>query len=318
MRILVVGASGLVGQHIVGRLRRRGHESTAVARTRRAGVDHALDATTATVADLRTLLAGHDGVVFAAGVDDRDVPRKPAYPVFFKGNAEPVTRLLTAAREEGLTRAVVLGSYYTHFHREHPEWRLTELHPYIRSRVEQARAARAAGGFPVAVLELPFVFGRAGNRLPNWSGPLERWARSRSPLVAPPGGSAATTAARVAEVAVEALEDASGADIPIGDENLTWREMFARIAAATGNPRRVRSLSPAVVRVGLRLTGLVHAFAGKESGLDPAHLSNLLLRELFIGGGTAGAVDDAIRDTFGSRADDHLGRVGETRSETDQ
>lgn len=295
----MVGASGLVGQHIVERLRQRGHGATAVARTRRAGVDHALDATTASVADLRALVAGHDGVVFAAGVDDREIPRKPAYPAFHKGNVEPVARLLTAAREEGLTRAVVLGSYYTHFHREHPEWRLTALHPYIRSRVEQARAAReAAGTIPVAVLELPFVFGRAGDRLPNWSPPLEKWARSRSPLVAPPGGSAATTAGRVAEVAVEVLELASGADIPVADENLTWQEMFTRIAAATGNPRQVRPLPPFVVRVGLRLVGVAHALAGREPGLDTAHLSHLLLRELFIGEGTPGAVEPALRETF--------------------
>src|SRR4051812_37965621 len=98
MRILVVGASGLVGQHVVEVLRERGHSATAVARTARAGVDRALDAETATDAEWRELVEGHDGVVFAAGADDRDVPRKPAYPVFHRGNVRPVVRLLGAAR----------------------------------------------------------------------------------------------------------------------------------------------------------------------------------------------------------------------------
>ncbi|MEU6151244.1 NAD(P)H-binding protein [Actinosynnema sp. NPDC047251] len=298
MRILVVGASGLVGQHVVERLRARGHEATTAARTRRAGLDHVLDVTSADAADLRPLVAGHDGVVFAAGVDDRSIPRRPAYPAFHRGNVAPVRELFTAAREEGLSRGVVLGSYYAHFHREHPDWRLTELHPYLRSRVEQARAAREAAGFPVAVLELPFVFGRAGDRLPNWAGPLDRWARSGWPLVAPPGGSAATSAERVAEVAVTALEEASGADLPVADENMTWHGMFSRIADAAGRPRRVRRLHPAVLKGLLRLTGVAHRFSGKESGLDPAHVDRLLLRELFIGVGRPGVLDDAIRETF--------------------
>ncbi|MEU4746708.1 NAD(P)H-binding protein, partial [Actinosynnema sp. NPDC023658] len=86
MRVLVVGGSGLVGQHVVDRLRADGHEATSVARSAREGVDHALDATKASEAEFRAVLAGHDGVVFAAGADDRDVPRKPSYPVFHRGN----------------------------------------------------------------------------------------------------------------------------------------------------------------------------------------------------------------------------------------
>ncbi|MEV8437305.1 NAD(P)H-binding protein [Actinosynnema sp. NPDC051121] len=300
MDVLVVGASGLVGQHVVGRLRDRGHGVTAVARTARDGVDHAVDVTKATQAEFRALLAGHDGVVFAAGADDREVPRRPAYPVFHRGNVAPVERLLAAAREEGLTRAAVIGSYYTHFHRLHPEWGLADRHPYVRSRVEQARAGRAAAGpdLPVAVLELPFVFGRAGDRLPNWAGPLDQWARSRSPLLAPPGGSAATTAAHVAEVVVDALERASGEDLPVALENLAWPDLIGRIATATGHPRPVRRLPGAVVRVALRLTGLVQRVRGLQSGLDPAHAGALLLRELFVTPSRPGSVDDALAETF--------------------
>lgn len=296
----MVGASGLVGRHVVDRLRARGHGVTSVARTARDGIDHVVDATTATEAEFRALLAGHDGVVFAAGADDREVPRRPAYPVFHRGNVAPVVRLLTAARAEGLSRAAVLGSYYTHFHRLHPEWRLAERHPYIRSRVEQAREGRAAAGpdLPVAVLELPFVFGRAGDRLPNWSGPLDRWVRSRSPLLAPPGGSAVTTAAQVAVDVVDALERASGEDVAVANENLTWSRMIGRIAGAAGRPREVRRLPGAVVRVALRVAGLAQRLTGRQSGLSPAHADALLLRELFLKPTRPGSVDDAMAETF--------------------
>ncbi|GIF73299.1 NAD-dependent epimerase/dehydratase family protein [Asanoa siamensis] len=166
MRILVVGGSGLIGAHVADVLRERGHVVTTTARTARPGVDHLLDLGAATVEDMRKLLEGHGGVVYAARTDEQRPLPKPIYPTFRADLVDPVVRLFTAARQEGLTRGVIMGSYYTYFDRLHPEWRLTERHIYIRCRKEQAAEGRAAAGpdLPVAVIELPFVFGRAGDR----------------------------------------------------------------------------------------------------------------------------------------------------------
>ncbi|MGN9909254.1 NAD(P)H-binding protein [Phytohabitans sp. LJ34] len=300
MRIVVVGGSGLIGAHVVDVLRERGHAATAVARTAHPGVDQVLDLGSASVDELRALLAGHDGVVYAARTDEQRPLRKPIYPVFRRSMVEPVVRLFTAARQEGLTRGVVMGSYYTYFDRLHPQWRLAARHTYIRCRVEQAREGRAAAGadLPVAVIELPFVFGRAGDRLPNWSGPLDRWARSRLPLVVPTGGTAAVSARGVAEVAVDALEQRSGGDIPVADENLTWRDMVARIAEAVGRRRRVARLPTGVAGAALRLGGVLQALGRKESGVNPAHAADLLLAELFVEPATGRSLDPALRQTF--------------------
>ncbi|MGW3891825.1 NAD-dependent epimerase/dehydratase family protein [Micromonospora chokoriensis] len=303
MRILVVGGSGLIGAHVVEVLRERGHATTAVARTSHPGVDHLLDVGSASTEDLRSLLAGHDGVVYATRTDEQRPLPKPIYPQFRRDNVDPVVRLFTAARAEGLTRGVVMGSYYTYFDRLHPQWRLPERHTYIRCRVEQAREGRAAAGpdLPVAVLELPFVFGRAGDRLPNWAGPLDRWARSRTPLVAPTGGSAAASARSVAEVAADALEQASGADIPVADENLTWSDMLARIAEAVGRRRRVARLPAGAPRAALRLGGALQGLGGKESGVNPTYVADLLLTDLFIEPTTGRSLDVALRETFPGR-----------------
>ncbi|WLS43907.1 NAD(P)H-binding protein [Micromonospora profundi] len=304
VRILVVGGSGLIGAHVVEVLRERGHAATTVARTARPGVDHLVDVDAASVDDLRPLLADHDGVVYATRTDEQRPLPKPIYPQFRHDNVEPVVRLFTAARLEGLSRGVVMGSYYTCFDRLHPQWRLAERHTYIRCRVEQAREGREAAGtdLPVAVLELPFVFGRAGDRLPNWAGPLDRWARSRTPLVAPTGGTAAASARSVAEVTVDALEGASGDDIPVADENLTWDDMLGRIAAAVGRPRRVSRMPSGAAKAALRLGGALQALGRKESGINPTYLADLMLAELFIEPTTGRPLGQALRETFGEGA----------------
>ncbi|MEU4240847.1 NAD-dependent epimerase/dehydratase family protein [Actinoplanes sp. NPDC026619] len=301
MRILVMGGSGLIGAHTADVLRARGHEVTTAARSAQAGVDRLLDVTRASVDEMRVVLAGQDGVVLATRTDEQRPLPKPIYPAFRRDMVDPVVRLFSAARLEGLGRGVVMGSYYTYFDRVRPQWRLAERHTYVRCRVEQAREGRAAAGagLPVAVIELPFVVGRAGDRVPNWAGGLERWARSRAPLVAPAGGTAVVSALGVATVAAEALEGASGADIPVADENLSWAAFLARVAAVVGRPRPVRRLPAGVLRGGLRGGGVLADLFRKESGINPAHFADLLTAELFIEPAAGRSLDAAFRESFG-------------------
>ncbi|NUR72198.1 MAG: NAD(P)H-binding protein [Hamadaea sp.] len=303
MDILVIGGSGLIGSHIVDVLRERGHAARPVARTPGPDVEHVADLATATVDELRPMLRTCDGVVFAARTDEQKPVKKPLYPVFRRDLVDPVVRLFTAAREEGLTRGAIMGSYYTYFHRMHPEWTLPECHAYVRCRLEQAAEARAAAGpdLPVTVIELPFVFGVGGGRRPNWSGPLDRWARSAWPLLMPDGGTAATTARHVAETTVDALENRAAEDLPIADENLTWRDMLARIAESVGRPRRVRRLPIGLARGAMRLGGALQALGGKETGINLRHLDRLILSELFVEPLSGRPLGDAVAATFPAR-----------------
>ena len=296
VKTFIVGGTGLIGSRIAGVLRERGHEVTTVARSRRSGVDHQLDLESASIAELRPLLAGHDAVVFAARTDEQRPLPKPIGPAFRRAMVDPVVRLFTAAREQGATRGVIMGSYYTYFDRVHPEWKLTAEHAYIRCRVEQAREARAAAGpgLPIAVLELPFVLGPKT----NWAGPLASWARSRTPLLAPPGGTAVASAQTVAEMTADALERSSGEDLPVADENLTWQEMFTRIAAASGRPRTVHRLPGVTVRAATGLGGVLQSLTGKETGLNTGGLARLLLRDLSVEPVTGHSLDPAFRETF--------------------
>jgi nucleoside-diphosphate-sugar epimerase len=304
VRFLVIGGSGLIGAHITATLRARGHAVTTVARSAHPGIDHRLDLQSASVESLRPLLAGHDGVVHATRSEEQHPLPKPIYPQFRHDMVDPVARLFAAARAESLTRGLILGSYYTYFHRAHPEWRLADHHVYVRCRLEQAAEARAAAGpaLPVSVIELPFVLGRTETRtetrIPNWAAPVARLAASRYPLLAPAGGTAVVSAHTVADAAADALEQATATDIPIADENLTWSEMLTRTARSAGRPRKVHRLPATPIRVALPVGGFLQSLIRKETGVNPAHFADLILADLFIEPTTGRPLDDAFNQTF--------------------
>ena len=62
------------------------------------------------------------------------------------------------------------GSFFSYFAKEWPQMRLTEYHPYRRSRIDQEKMAPsyARPDFDVAILELPYIFGTQPGRKPVW------------------------------------------------------------------------------------------------------------------------------------------------------
>ncbi|EYF08375.1 NAD-dependent epimerase/dehydratase family protein [Chondromyces apiculatus] len=292
MRIAVIGGTGFTGLHTVNELVRRGHQVVAAARKPAfdavpEGVERrVLDVDRASDAEISDLLAGCNGVVFAAGLDDRSVRKAPAYASFHAANVLPVVRLIAMGKAAGVTRVVVHASYFTHFNRVWPEMRLAERHAYIRSRVEQARAAKVAAGDAVRVtlLELPFIFGSVPGRVPLWA-PLVKYVESSLPLLAPRGGTAACTVEQVAEASANALEsddpDVAGLH-PVVEDNLTWTDLLARLSAVAGHPRPVHALPGALMHVGLFPIVVSHKLTGREAGMDTAHMPEFFLRELFI------------------------------------
>src|SRR5690606_2113988 len=110
--------------------------------------------------DWALMLAGFDAVVFAAGVDERASPKGKVDESFYKANVLPTRAVLRAAEAAGVKRAVVITSIFAWLHRERPELKLTDVHPYIRSRIQQEEAALASCQQTVlSILELPYVFG---------------------------------------------------------------------------------------------------------------------------------------------------------------
>ena len=311
-RVVVVGGSGFLGQHIVAALAGRGYEPVVLSRHPTTGNASLVgDAVAMSEADwTEALTAGTraEAVVFAAGLNGSHAPPAPAKDFFDRGNVEPVRRMVQAARAAGCRQVVVCGSYFVSVARAHPELRLTEQHPYIESRRAQSDVAlEAAGpGFDVAVLELPYVLGRTEGRTTALAA-LAPWLRSRRPLFAPPGGTAVVTVDQVAQAVCEAVQRNVTGRFPMAEANLTWAELFARLAQATGRTSvRVHALPPRLLSAVLGLAALRYRATKREPGLNPSHMTTLLTHEAYLDpdlcrtelGVTAGGLEQALRDTI--------------------
>lgn len=312
-RVVVVGGSGFLGQHIVAALAERGYEPIVLSRHPTSG--HASlvgDAVTMSEADWAdALTAGGtrtEAVVFAAGADASYAPPAPAKDFFDRGNVQPVRRMVAAARAAGCRQVVLCGSYFVSVARAHPELALTEQHPYIESRRAQSDAAlQAAGpGFDVAVLELPYVLGRTEGRAAALAA-LAPWLRSRWPLFAPPGGTAVVTVDQVAQAVCQAVQRNITGRFPMAEANLTWAELFTRLAQATGRtPVRVHTLPPKLLGAMLSLAALRYRVTKREPGLNLSHMTALLTQRAYLDpdlcrtelGVTPGGLEQSLRDTI--------------------
>lgn len=290
MRVFIAGGTGLLGYHATLQLLRRGHSVRTAALPdialgewfpREVRVEHA-DLFALDAAALSRLMEGCDALVYALGPDDREVPPAPAYGYFQPRLVEGCARVLAAAREAGIARCTVLGSYYATFARQWPGKRLAEHHPYVRCRLEQAERAMAEGGgrMAVSVLELPYIFGAMPQRVPLWKKLLFDPVRRMPVILYPDGGSAMTTAEHVGQAIAGALERARhGERHPIGDENLSWDDMLHTVLDTLGLHKRIVHL-PALV-------GMLFGYAqrrgdakrGRERGLNHGVLFRDIMSE---------------------------------------
>ena len=182
-RVLVTGAGGFIGGHLLERLAASPWELRAASRRRPAGL--ALDwwpVEDLSAVDWRAALQGVDAVVHLAAMAHREL----SDPVKAEGlqrrlTLEPGVRLAEAAAEQGIERLVFLSSVLVHGDSSGAE-AFTEESPsapadaYARAKLaaeqELSRIAKASG-ISVTILRSPLVYGAGvkGNlaRLLAWA-----------------------------------------------------------------------------------------------------------------------------------------------------
>ena len=313
MKVFMIGGTGLLGCEAARIFIERGHDVTSVALPplpQGAPIPEAMHLEFCNIYEksddeIKDFLKGMDCFVFAAGVDERVEFKAPVYDSYYKFNIAPLKRILPLCKEVGVKKAVILGSYFSYLAKEKPEMKLTEKHPYIRSRIDQENVAFsfADDNFDVSVLELPYIFGTQPGRKPVWVILIEQLRRmDKLPCTLyPAGGTAMLTVRQVGEVIVGAAERSKGAKAwPISMYNLTWKEFLKIVydARGMGANRKIISIPPWMMKMGLGSVVKDYKARGVDSGIDPMGLPDIMDLNLFIPDSYAkelGATDDDIK-----------------------
>ena len=317
MKVFMIGGTGLLGCEAATCLISRGHSVTSVALPplpEGAPIPKEMeilfgDINKKTDAEIEALLEGCDAFIFAAGVDERVEFPAPVMEYYHKYNIAPLQRILPLCKKAGVKRAVVLGAYFAYLAKQRPDMRLTERNLYFKSRImqEEVCASFADDTFGVAVLELPYIFGTQPGRKPVWTILIEQLSMmDRWPFTMyPKGGTAMLTCRQVGQAIAGAAERRkTGFEaIPIGMYNLKWTEFLAIVyeARGMGRDRKIVSVPPWMMKMGMIKVAADYKKRGIDSGMDPFNLPDIMDLDLFINDTycrSLGVEDDDIEEAI--------------------
>lgn len=318
-KVIILGGTGLLGQHAARELTAQGHEVTLAAIDAPEllpGIDvepTIVDLFGSPDDDVVELLRGHDSLIYALGPDDRVIHLAPADAFFQTKLVQATERIVTLAREAGITKVAICGSYFATWSRMTEGHGFPDRHPYVRARLDQARRAVAAGGgqadggADVCIVEIPYVFGTLPGVMPMWRDVLFDRLSGKGPTMYPSGGTSVVTATQVGQaLAGAALVGEHDARYPLADLQMTWNELLGVVLPMLGKSARVINVPRKLAEFESRKMDAEIKAEGKESGLDPLWLMrDIMYNRMFVDpslglrhlGWKRGGVHDAIRET---------------------
>jgi NADH dehydrogenase len=246
--ILVTGATGFIGPHVVEALRGRELDVRCLVRDRKRGARVAalgaelVEGDMTDAASLRIAAQGCDRVVHLVAI------RQGSHDAFRRIMVEGTEHLVSAAKDAGVARFVLMSALGTSEESK-------DLVPYYRAKWQQ-EVTVAASGLEYVIFRPSFVFGRGGGILPTFM----RLARL-SP-VTPIIGSGTQ---RIQPIWVDdvAAYFARGVDEPAaanrtfelgGPDAVTWNEFWERLKRVRGIRRPSMHVPISLMRANALIT----------------------------------------------------------------
>jgi dihydroflavonol-4-reductase len=273
VRLLVTGATGFLGRHLVASLEGRGHN--VVAFSRAAGGD-VLD-----VERVRVAAAGCEGAFHCAGQVSRDPDDAEA---LYRVHVEGTKNVVEACLQAGVERVVVASTSGTVAVSDTPGHLATEddetpigivsRWPYYRAKLFAERAALALNrpGFDVVSVNPSLLLGPAtrGGTPGSSTEDVRLFLEGAIPAV-PAGGLSFVDVRDAAEAMRLAMDRGRGGQrYLVGACNLTMRDFFGKLARVSGVPAPWLPMprSREVARIGARLMERLAAQIGIPSRVD--------------------------------------------------
>ncbi len=337
MKVFMIGGTGLLGCEAARIFIERGHQVKSVALPPLpvgAPIPEEMELVMGNINDrsddeIKEMMKGCDCFVFATGVDERVEFPAPVYDAYYKYNIAPLKRMLPIAKEVGVKKAVILGSYFAYLAKERPDMKLTEQHMYIKSRIDQENLAfsYADENFDVSVLELPYIFGTQPGRKPVWVILIEQLKMmDKFPCTFyPKGGTAMLTVRQVGESIVGAAEYKDYAKFnhqkawPISCYNMKWDDFLHIVydARGMGANRKVVGIPVWMFAMFGKKMDKDFAKRGIQPGIITTGLAEIMDLDLFMDTkycfDELGVKDDDIRaaifDSIKVSSDSYEGKV---------
>lgn len=318
-KILLLGATGLLGNNVLRQLLDRGYEVRALVRSEKGIVARKeADGERIEVAigkitryeDLRLAAEGCGGIINCAGVTDMGLLKQEEY---YAVNRDLVRELLRVMDECGIEKMVHISTANTIGYGaegkkadESAEMEAPfDRSLYALSKREGERIALGDEKKRAVVLNPGFMVG--GYDVRPSSGKMLMMSYGKRLMMVPKGGKSFICAEAAASAAVSALERGIGGErYLLTGENLTLKEFYRRQAEVCGYRQRIMELPNWLVRTagvlgdGVRLLGI-------RSELSTRNVRQLLIREYYDNGKAVGQlgmpdtnIDEGIRRFFES------------------
>lgn len=291
-RVLIIGGTGYLGYHICNELVNKGYLVTALS------IDSVpenflpinvtvqkADVNSLTDDQLLEIFKGHDYFIFAAGADDRIIPKKPAFDFYYKANVESIIKLISIAKKAGVKKNVILNSYFAYFNRIWPQMKLAQKHPYIRSRkLQQEKAFETAGDdMPTAIIELPYIVGVTPTKGSLWKGLIKYVNSPGKYKFYTKGGTAVASVRNVGIAIANALEIVNqNSCYQVVDVNLTWADWLNSLKQDKNRVIKVVYIPTFLVRIGAVIIKFIQFLKGEESGLNIVDFITLQTSNTFL------------------------------------